>query len=102
LRDLGIGNAEVVEGALERGHPAGAPYDVILVNGRVPEPPQTLLSQLNEGGRLAVVLSGGANSGTQGKAYLFVKVAGEASGQPHFDAGARLLPGFLPLPSFSF
>jgi protein-L-isoaspartate(D-aspartate) O-methyltransferase len=102
LRELGLANAEIVGAALERGHAAGAPYDVILVNGSVPEPPQDLLSQLKEGGRLAVVLSGGANSGTEGKAYLFVKVAGEASGLPHFDAGARLLPGFLPVPSFTF
>jgi protein-L-isoaspartate(D-aspartate) O-methyltransferase len=102
LRELGLANAEIVEAAPERGHAAGAPYDVILVNGSVPEPPQDLMSQLKEGGRLAVVLSGGANSGTQGKAYLFVKVAGEASGLPHFDAGARLLPGFLPVPSFTF
>lgn len=102
LRDLGIANAQIVQGALERGHAAEAPYDVILINGSVPEPPATLLAQLKEGGRLGVVLAGGANSGTQGKAYLFVKVEGEASGQPHFDAGARLLPGFLPAPAFSF
>jgi protein-L-isoaspartate(D-aspartate) O-methyltransferase len=102
LRDLGIANAEIVQGALERGHEAGAPYDVILVNGSVPEAPKTLLAQLKEGGRLAVVLAGGVNGGTQGKAYLFVKVAGEASGQPYFDAGARLLPGFLPAPAFTF
>ncbi len=48
----------IVEGALERGHAAGAPYDVILVNGSVPEPPARLLAQLKEGGRLAVVLVG--------------------------------------------
>jgi protein-L-isoaspartate(D-aspartate) O-methyltransferase len=102
LRDLGVANAEIVEGPLERGHSANAPYDVILVNGSVSEPPKTLLSQLKEGGRLAVVLAGGANSGTQGKAYLFVKVAGGASGLPYFDAGARLLPGFLAAPAFTF
>jgi protein-L-isoaspartate(D-aspartate) O-methyltransferase len=102
LPELGVANAEIVEGALDRGHEAGAPYDAILVNGSVPEPPKTLLSQLKEGGRLAVVLAGGANSGTQGKAYLFVKVAGEASGLPYFDAGARLLPGFLAAPAFNF
>jgi hypothetical protein len=61
-----------------------------------------LLAQLREGGRLAAILSSGANSGSQGKAYLFVKVGGEASGLPHFDAGARPLPGFLPEPCFTF
>jgi protein-L-isoaspartate(D-aspartate) O-methyltransferase len=102
LRELGIANATIADGALERGHAAGAPYDVILVNGSVPDPPARLLAQLKEGGRLAVVLAGGANSGTQGKAYRFVRVEGKASGQPHFDAGARLLPGFLPAPAFTF
>jgi len=102
LRDLGIANAEIVEGALARGHPEAGPYDVILLNGSVSEPPEALILQLKEGGRLAAVLSSGAGTGTQGKAYLFVKVGGEASGLPHFDAGARPLPGFLPEPCFTF
>jgi protein-L-isoaspartate(D-aspartate) O-methyltransferase len=102
LRDLGIANAEIVEGALARGHPGRGPYDVILLNGSVPELPKALLAQLKEGGRLAAILSNGGNQGSQGKACLFVKVGGEASGLPHFDAGARPLPGFLPEPSFTF
>ena len=102
LRDLGIANAEIVEGTLARGHPGRGPYDVILLNGNVPELPETLILQLKEGGRLAVVMPSGANSGSQGKAYLFVKVGGEASGLPNFDAGARPLPGFLPEPCFTF
>jgi protein-L-isoaspartate(D-aspartate) O-methyltransferase len=102
LHDLGIGNAEIVEGELSRGHPEGAPYDVILMNGSVPEVPETLLGQLKEGGRLAAIVSNGANRGSQGKAYLFVKVEGNASGMPHFDGGARPLPGFAPAPCFNF
>ena len=102
LRDLGIANAGIVEGALARGHPEAGPYDVILLNGSVSEPPEALILQLREGGRLAAVLSSGAGTGTQGKAYLFVKAGGEPSGVPHFDAGARPLPGFLPEPCFTF
>jgi protein-L-isoaspartate(D-aspartate) O-methyltransferase len=98
LRKLGIANAEIVEGPLAGGHRREAPYDAILLNGSVPEPPEALLEQVREGGRLAAVLS----TGIQGKAYLFVKVAGEASGVPHFDAGARPLPGFQPAPAFTF
>jgi hypothetical protein len=48
------------------------------------------------------VISWTANNPSQGKAYLFVRVAGEASGVPHFDAGARPLPGFAPEPAFTF
>jgi protein-L-isoaspartate(D-aspartate) O-methyltransferase len=67
LRDLGIENADIVEGPLAEGHKAGAPYDVILLNGSVPEVPEALIAQLKERGRLAAVLSG-ANAGSQGKA----------------------------------
>lgn len=101
LRELGISNADILEGPLGRGDPQGGPYDVILLNGAVPAPPEALTSQLSEGGRLVAVLSSGGSFG-QGKACLFVKVGGEVSGVPHFDAGARPLPGFLPEPCFSF
>jgi protein-L-isoaspartate(D-aspartate) O-methyltransferase len=102
LREVGIANVEIVEGALGHGYPAAGPYDVILLNGSVPEVPEALISQLKEGGRLAAVLSNGGGTGSHGKAYLLVKVGGEVSGLPHFDAGARPLPGFLPEPCFSF
>ncbi|MGI8852650.1 MAG: protein-L-isoaspartate O-methyltransferase family protein [Methyloceanibacter sp.] len=101
LRALDIANVEIITGALAGGHETGAPYDVILLNGSVPVVPESLLSQLREGGRLATVLTRRANL-SQGKAYLFVKVRGEASGVPHFDAGARPLPGFAPEPCFTF
>jgi protein-L-isoaspartate(D-aspartate) O-methyltransferase len=102
LRELGIANAEIVEGPLRQGHRQGAPYDVILLNGSVPDLPRELLDQLKDGGRLAVVLAANTNQASQGKASLFVKVEGEASGLPHFDAGARPLPGFEPEPCFNF
>ncbi len=102
LLALGIGNAEIVEGDLGLGHRDVGPYDVIMLNGSVPEPPEALIAQLKEGGRLAAVLSTGAGIGSQGKAYLFVKVGGEVSGLPNFDAGARPLPGFAAAPCFSF
>ena len=38
----------------------------------------------------------------QGKAFRFVKVDGEASGVPHFDANAKPLPGFALCPAFTF
>jgi protein-L-isoaspartate(D-aspartate) O-methyltransferase len=102
LRELDIANAEIVKGALAKGHPEAGPYDVILLNGSVPAMPQILLAQLKERGRLVAVVRGGANNASQGKAYLFVKADGEASGLPHFDAGARPLPGFAKEPSFAF
>ncbi|MGA7457278.1 MAG: protein-L-isoaspartate O-methyltransferase [Methyloceanibacter sp.] len=102
LRELGIANADIVEGALAAGWRQAAPYDVIVLNGSVPEVPESLFAQLKDGGRLAAILSAGANQARQGKAWLFVKVGSELSGLPHFDAGARPLPGFAPEPCFSF
>jgi protein-L-isoaspartate(D-aspartate) O-methyltransferase len=102
LRALGIANASIVEEALAEGCAKEGPYDVILLNGSVQEIPQGLLDQLEEGGRLVAILSTGASTVRPGKAYLFVKVDGEASGLPHFDAGARPLPGFSRMPAFAF
>jgi protein-L-isoaspartate(D-aspartate) O-methyltransferase len=102
LRDLGIANAEIVEGPLAAGYRASGPYDVILLNGGVPEPPAALTAQLSEGGRLVAVLSNGADPENQGKAYLFYRVGGKASGLPRFDAGAMPLPGFPVKRSFLF
>jgi protein-L-isoaspartate(D-aspartate) O-methyltransferase len=103
LAALGIGNATVVEGPLTEGAPDAAPFDVILVNGSVLDVPEELLAQLKEGGRLvAVIAAGREGRSRQGKAFLFVKVDGEASGVSHFDASAKPLPGFAPTPSFSF
>jgi protein-L-isoaspartate(D-aspartate) O-methyltransferase len=101
LRQVGIANASIVEGPLELGHRQAGPYDVIVLNGSVPALPERLAAQLTEGGRLAAILSAGAGLGSQGKAYLFIKAGGEVSGVPHFDAGARPLPGFFPEPCFS-
>jgi protein-L-isoaspartate(D-aspartate) O-methyltransferase len=102
LLALGLNNAVVVDGDLARGAPEAGPFDVILLNGSVPEVPDALLAQLKDGGRLVAIVTGPQGRPRQGKATLFVKVDGEASGLPHFDANARTLPGFAPLPSFSF
>lgn len=102
LRELGIDNADIVEGPLGAGFPARAPYDVIVLNGSVPEVPAALLPQLKDGGRLVAIVSAGANQASQGRACLFVRVKSELSGLPHFDAGARPLPGFAPESCFSF
>jgi protein-L-isoaspartate(D-aspartate) O-methyltransferase len=101
LMELGIANAGIVSGDLTRGRAETGPYDVIVLEGSVAEVPDGLLSQLKEGGRLVAVRTRAPNM-RQGKAYLFVRVEGEASGVAHFDAGAMPLPGFAPEPAFTF
>lgn len=44
----GYGKVEVVTGPLEKGYAAGAPYDLIFVNGAVEEVPAALLGQLRD------------------------------------------------------
>lgn len=90
--------AEVVEGALEAGHPANGPYDAILINGRVEVRPRTLLDQLADGGRLVCVFG----PERAAKATLFVR-AGDAFGsRPIFDAALPALPAFAEEAGFSF
>lgn len=102
LTALALRNATVIDGDLARGAPEAGPFDVILLNGSVPEVPDALLAQLKEGGRLVAIVTGASQGRPHGKAFLFVKVDGEASGLPQFDANARPLPGFAPSPSFTF
>jgi protein-L-isoaspartate(D-aspartate) O-methyltransferase len=101
LAGLEVTNAEIVSGALGDGWAAQAPYDVIVLEGSVPEVPESLLAQLKDGGRLVAVVTRAPNM-RQGKAYLFTRVDGEASGIVHFDAGASPLPGLVPEPAFTF
>lgn len=99
-RTLGLGNVTQATGKLEEGAAAGAPYDVILIEGAVRLIPQAILDQLAEAGRLVTVLAGAA--GALGVAQLVVKQGGVTSGRPLFDAGTPLLPGFAPPARFTF
>ena len=90
LAAVGAANAEVVSGALPDGWQAGAPYDVILVNGAAEVVPERLLRQLREGGRLVGVVGRAPAS----KAMRYLAAGGQASALPVFDAAAPPLPGF--------
>jgi protein-L-isoaspartate(D-aspartate) O-methyltransferase len=94
----GIGNVEVVEGRLEDGHKAGAPYDLILVEGAVEMVPEALLGQLGEGGRLVAVVGYGRSA----SATVFTKADGDVGDRPAFDADVPPLPGFRRARGFVF
>jgi protein-L-isoaspartate(D-aspartate) O-methyltransferase len=57
LAALGVENVEVAIGDGSRGIPERAPFDAIAVHATAPAPPQSLLSQLAEGGRLVVPIA---------------------------------------------
>jgi len=98
LANLGYDNVVVVQGALNEGHGAEAPYDVIFVGGAVEEIPQMLFDQLKEGGRLVAV----EGQGNAGIARLFLKTTGIVGGRRAFNAAIRPLPGFERIRAFEF
>ena len=93
----GIG-LTMVEGALDAGHKAGAPYDIILIDGAVEFIPDALIKQLGEGGRLGAALI------ERGVTRLIVgRKSGGAFGYLSIgDAGVAPLPGFARPTAFSF
>jgi protein-L-isoaspartate(D-aspartate) O-methyltransferase len=92
------GDVQITQGSLIDGFKMGGPYDVILVNGAIEARPETLLSQLDEGGRLVVFLQ----SGAQGRATLFLREQGQVGSRPGFDATVPMLAGFKKSQGFIF
>ena len=98
LSGLSVDNVVVVTGPLEAGWPGEGPYDAILVNGAIAEPPTKLLEQLRDGGRLVAVLS----DGVPGQAVLWQRSGTHVSSRSLFDAAVSPLPGFQRVPQFVF
>lgn len=90
LMELETDNAAVVSGPLPEGYASEGPFDVILLNGSVPEVPGALLKQLKDGGRLVAIIA----QGNFGDATLFRDSGGRVSERPAFGASAQPLPGF--------
>jgi len=59
LASLGVRNVELAVGDGSLGVPERGPFDAIAVHARAPAPPQALLAQLADGGRLVVPLAAG-------------------------------------------
>jgi protein-L-isoaspartate(D-aspartate) O-methyltransferase len=56
LKRAAVANVSVVEGDAAKGLPTSGPFDVILLSGSVASVPQSLLSALSVGGRLAAIV----------------------------------------------
>jgi protein-L-isoaspartate(D-aspartate) O-methyltransferase len=93
------GSVALVEADPSRGHAAGAPYDVIMIDGGVAGVPRAIEDQLAEGGRLVTI---GLEGGPPGRALLLRRAGGAVSATRDFDAHAPSLPGFTPAPAFAF
>ena len=90
---------EYREGPLADGHAAGAPFDLILIDGAVRQVPPALAAQLAPGGRMAGVL---ALPGRVRTAFLAEAASGPLRPRAQFDAATPLLPELTPPPAFSF
>jgi protein-L-isoaspartate(D-aspartate) O-methyltransferase len=98
LDHAGHSNVTVVNGDLEKGCPAKAPFDLIFVNGAVEEIPALLLDQLGEGGRLVAVVG----YGNAAQAKLFLREQGVISETSRFNLSVKPLPGFRKAKDFVF
>lgn len=94
-RELGVHTAE---GPLEAGHNAGAPYDLILIDGAVEYIPDAIVRQLAERGRLGTALAEGGIT----RLIVGQKVAGAFGYLSIADAGVAPLPGFSRPRGFRF
>ena len=97
LSNQGFDNAVVVEGPLTEGSEKSGPYDVILVEGAVESIPDTLLTQLREGGRIVAIFSEGA----LGVVRVGHKIDGDISWKFAFNATAPVLAGFEKATAFA-
>lgn len=94
----GYSNVTVVTGDLAKGCASAAPYDVIVLGGAVEEIPETLFSQLKQGGRLLAVVGRGLSSG----ARIHVREGVSHSERFAFNASVHMLPGFEKSLEFQF
>jgi protein-L-isoaspartate(D-aspartate) O-methyltransferase len=90
LASLGVSNVRVVVGDGSNGFPPDAPYDRILVTAAAPAIPETLKTQLADGGRLVIPVGphgyqqmmridrlGTVYSYLEGEGCVFVPLIGE-------------------------
>ena len=98
LIETEVANAAVVQGELKDGAAKHGPFDVIFVNGSIPEVPETWTNQLAENGRLVCLIQ----NGPIGQVRVYTKVNDTIGETIAFDASAPTLPGFEKEEVFSF
>ena len=99
LELLGCTNAAVVRGDHAGGLPREAPFDVIVLNGRIETTPEALLAQLKDLGRLVAVYG----PERQARVRVWTRRGEAVSHVDEFDAAVPALPGFpVARPAFVF
>ncbi|MDB5696694.1 MAG: protein-L-isoaspartate O-methyltransferase [Sphingomonas bacterium] len=94
----GMPTVEVVQGELTEGWVAGAPYDVLIVDGAVEALPPMLIEQVRPGGRVVTgLIERGVTRLAAGR-----RTAGGFGLASFVDTECVLLPGFAPPQAFRF
>ena len=94
----GTRDVEIVEGPLDKGWPAHAPYDLLVIDGAIEELPAALVDQVRVGGR---VVTGLVERGVLRLAFGR-KTAGGFALKSFADSDCALLPGFARPQAFRF
>lgn len=89
----------LVTGRLLDGWESAGPYDLIMIEGAVPELPACCAAQLRPGGRLVAVLAGVGNAS---QAVLAEPVPGGLRARPVFDCATPVLPPLRGRSAFVF
>ena len=83
-------NVSITEGPLSQGAPNAGLFDLIVLEGRVEEVPNTLFSQVKDGGRVVAAIG----SRDMAKCCVY-KISGQTRTQRAvFDISVAVLPGF--------
>ena len=94
----GEAKVELVQGPLEAGWAAGAPYDLLIVDGAVEQLPDALIAQVKPGGR---VLTGVVDRGVT-RLAAGRRTEGGFGLLDFLDVECTQLPGFRRLRTFTF
>ena len=97
--DIGLDQVVAVHCPLSKGLPDQGPYDLILVAGMVETVPEAWFEQLNERGRLGVVVAKGARLGG---ARIYTRSGDKVAYREAFECCPPVLPGFAEKPAFVF
>lgn len=101
LAAIGVANARVEIGPMEKGCPASGPYDLIYVEGGVETGLEDLCAQLTPAGRLLAIVTPEPGAGQH--VVRYERQAGRLAGRVSlFSAGAPVLEGFAKAPGFNF
>lgn len=90
LDAAGFDRVKVVNAPLIAGSPVDGPFDAIIIQGAVETVPESIVSQVKEGGRIGAIFMEGA----LGTARIGRKRDGVVSWRYAFNATAPVLPGF--------